>query len=61
MTTPVERVNYFSPFSAATRMPASQAETYLEQDNRRWRRLEELEMVSDTQRAVGPPRIEHER
>jgi hypothetical protein len=38
----------------------SQAETYLERDRQRWLRLEELEMVSDAQRAAGPPRIEHE-
>ena len=61
MTTPVKRVNYFSPFNTTTRMPASQAAAYLEQDHRRWLRLEELEMVSDTQRASGPPRIEHDR
>jgi len=59
MKTPEHHVNYLSPFSSATWMPAWQAETYLEQDRRRWSRLEELEMVSDAQRAAGPPRIEH--
>jgi hypothetical protein len=52
-------VHYVSPFASATWMPAWRAESYLERDDRRWSRLEELQMVSDTQRAVGPPRIEH--
>jgi hypothetical protein len=30
----------------------------MEKDERRWLRLEELEMLSDAQRAVGPPHIE---
>jgi hypothetical protein len=60
MMTHVDRVNYFSPFNATTRMPMSQAVTYLERDRQRWLRLEELDMVSDAQRAAGPPRIGHE-
>lgn len=60
MTTHEDHVNYLSPFSSTSRMPAWQAEAYLEQDEQRLLRLEELEMVSDAQRAAGPPRIEHE-
>ena len=33
----------------------------MEQEDRRWARLQELDMLSDAQRAVGPPRIEHEQ
>jgi hypothetical protein len=60
MTAHLDYVKYFSPFCCASWMPVWQAETYLEQDQQRWLRLEELEMVSDAQRAAGPPRIEHE-
>lgn len=60
MTTHVDRVNYFSPFSSTTRMPLSQAVTYLERERQRCLRLKELEMASDAQRAAGPPRIELE-
>jgi hypothetical protein len=60
MTAHVNYVNYVSPFCSASWMPSWQAETYLEQDEQRWLRLEELEMVSDAQRAAGPPHIEHE-
>jgi hypothetical protein len=56
-----ELVHYFSPFCSAAWMPARQAEAYLQQDDQRWSRLEELEMVSDAQRTAGPPRIEYER
>jgi hypothetical protein len=52
-------VHYVSPFASAAWMPAWRAKNYLEQDDRRWSRLEELEMVSEAQRAVGRPRIEH--
>jgi hypothetical protein len=60
MTGHADLVHYFSPFGSAAWMPAWQAETYLAQDDQRWSRLEDLEMVSDAQRAAGPPRIEHE-
>ena len=60
MTTHVDHVHYFSPFRSAAWMPVWQAETYLEQDDQRWSRLEELQMVSDVQRAAGPPRIEQQ-
>jgi hypothetical protein len=35
-----------------------QAKSYLEQDDRRWSRLEELGMVSARQRKAGRPNIE---
>jgi len=61
MTTHVDRVHYLSPFNSATWIPVWQAETYLAQDDERWLRLEELEMVTDSQRAAGRPHIELER
>jgi hypothetical protein len=58
MTERTELVHYVSPFASAVWMPAWLAETYLEQDDQRWWRLEELQMVSDAQRTVGPPHID---
>jgi hypothetical protein len=58
VTERTELVHYVSPFASAVWMPAWLAETYLEQDDQRWWRLEELQMVSDAQRTVGPPRID---
>ena len=55
---PTDLVHYVSPFAAAVWMPVWQAEEYLEQDDQRWSRLEELQMVSETQRAVGAPHID---
>ena len=52
------RVHYLSPFASPSWLPRWQARSYLEQDTRRWSKLEELEMVSALQRAAGPPRIE---
>jgi len=52
-------VRYLSPFAAAAWLPSWQANAYLEQDRRRWSKLEELGMVSVPQRSVGPPRIEN--
>jgi hypothetical protein len=52
------RVRYNSPFAAPTWLPRWQAESYLEQDGRRWSKLEELGMVSARQRKAGPPSIE---
>jgi hypothetical protein len=52
------RVHYFSPFASPTWLPTWQAQSYLEQDGRRWSKLEELGMVSARQRTAGPPRIE---
>jgi len=52
------RVRYRSPFAAPSWLPRWQAETYLEQDDRRWSKLEELDMVSARQRRAGPPSIE---
>ena len=51
-------VYYISPFGSSAWMPGWRAEASLEKDARRWLRLLELEMVSDPQRAVGPPHIE---
>jgi hypothetical protein len=61
MSIHVGQVHYFSPFNSTTWLPIWQAESYLEQDDERWSRLEELEMVTDAQRAAGPPHIELER
>ena len=51
-------VHYITPFRPSAWMPRLEALAVMEKDERRWRRLEELEMVSDAQRAVGPPHIE---
>jgi len=51
-------VHYLSPFDAPRWLSSPQAQDFLEQDGRRWSWLEELEMVSDSQFAAGPPRIE---
>ncbi len=51
-------VRYLSPFATPTWLPTWQASAYLEQDARRWSKLEELDMVSTRQRRAGPPRIE---
>jgi hypothetical protein len=50
-------VHYFSPFASPAWLPGWQAREYLDQDNRRWSKLEELGMVSTCQRTAGPPRI----
>ena len=52
-------VHYFSPFASPIWMRGWQAEARLDQDEVRWSRLEELEMVSKSQRASGPPHIEY--
>ncbi len=52
------RVRYNSPFASSTWLPMWQAKSYLEQDDRRWSRLEELGMVSARQRKAGRPNIE---
>jgi hypothetical protein len=51
-------VHYLSPFASPKWLPRWQARSYLEQDGRRWSKLEELGMVSARQRSAGPPRIE---
>ncbi|MFI5046440.1 MAG: hypothetical protein ACHQIG_05205 [Acidimicrobiia bacterium] len=61
MTARSNLVRYVSPFRAPAWMPAWQAEGHLEQEDRRWARLAELDMLSDAQCAVGPPHIEHEQ
>ena len=55
-----KRVHYLSPFAPAAWLPSWQASSYLERDGRRWSKLEELGMVSERQRAAGPPRIERD-
>ena len=51
-------VHYITPFRSPAWMPRLEAQAVMEKDERRWLRLEELEMVSVAQRAVGPPHIE---
>ena len=51
-------VHYVTPFAASSWMPRWQARSYLEQDDRRCSKLEELGMVSARQRSAGPPHIE---
>jgi hypothetical protein len=51
-------VRYHSPFGASVWLPLWQARSYLEQDGKRWSKLEELDMVSARQRHAGPPTIE---
>lgn len=58
MTCRIARVHYVTPFGSPAWIPGWQADTYLEQDDRRWARLQELEMVSKAQRVIGPPHID---
>jgi len=51
-------VHYLSPFDTPKWLSVWQAEEFLEEDQLRWSRLEELGMVSDTQFDAGPPHIE---
>ena len=51
-------VHYVTPFGSSAWLPDWQAETFLQEDEQRWSRLQELEMVSVAQRTVGPPHIE---
>ena len=55
-----ERVHDLSPFAPPVWLPSWLACSHLEQDGRRWSKLEELGMVSARQRAAGPPRIERD-
>ena len=59
MNVPRERVRYNSPFASSLWLPLWQATSYLEQDDRRWSKLEELGMVSARQRTAGPASIEN--
>jgi hypothetical protein len=54
-------VQYLSPFDTPRWLSRLQAEGFLERDERRWLRLEDLGMVSDSQLAAGPPHIEPHR
>jgi hypothetical protein len=51
-------VRYHSPFASSAWLPLWQARSYLERDDKRWSKLEELGMVSARQRRAGPPSIE---
>jgi hypothetical protein len=53
-----QRVRYHSPFASSVWLPLWQARSYLERDDRRWSKLEELGMVSARQRRAGPPGID---
>jgi len=53
-----DRVRYHSPFARTVWLPLWQARSYLERDDKRWSKLEELGMVSARQRSAGPPGIE---
>lgn len=52
-----QRVRYHSPFARTVWLPMWQARSYLEQDDARWIKLEELGMISTRQRGAGPPGI----
>jgi hypothetical protein len=60
LANPGDLVLYISPFGLPKRLPRWQAEAFLESDERRWLRLQELEMVTDAQNAVGQPHIEND-
>jgi len=51
-------VHYISPFDTPKWLSVRQAEEFLEEDELRWSRLEDLGMVSDTQFDAGPPHID---
>jgi len=61
MTGRTDHVRYVTPFAATASLPAWQAEGNMEREAKRWALLSELDMLSDAQRAVGPPRIEDDR
>jgi hypothetical protein len=54
----LQRVRYHSPFASSVWLPLWQARSYLERDDKRWSKLEELGMVSARQRRAGPPGID---
>ena len=58
MTDSRSLVRYHSPFASSAWLPLWQARGYLERDDKRWSKLEELGMVSARQRRAGPPSIE---
>lgn len=52
-------VRYVSPYGSPAWMPLELARKHLAVDDRRWLRDQELGIISDAQRQVGMPRIEH--
>ena len=59
-----QRVRYISPFGSPATMKRSAAERHLQEDDERWLSLLAAEQqgagqqLTDSQRQVGPPRIE---
>lgn len=54
-------VRYVSPFGSPAWMSREEAATHLEEDDRLYLDLVEIGALTDAQRRVGPPRIEHDR
>jgi hypothetical protein len=60
----IRLVRYISPFAIPAWMPRERAEGFLEDDDRRWGWMQDIEaatgepIISEYQRRVGPPRIE---
>lgn len=53
-----DQVRYITPFDREKVMPRWQAEYFLDQDEKRWKRLIDLDHLTAQHDAVGPPRIE---
>lgn len=51
-------VRYVSPFGSPAWMTPEQAADLLAKEDARWMRYQELGVLSESQRAIGPPRIE---
>jgi hypothetical protein len=54
---PVKLVRYVSPFGSPACMSQENAERYLAEDQRMWVMLVEDDMLTETQRRIGVPRI----
>lgn len=54
----MQLVRYVSPFGSPAWMTREQAQTHLEEDDRRWLLHQEAGNLSEWQREIGPPRIE---
>lgn len=54
-------VRLVTPFGTPAWMDEAEALRHVEADDARWLRWSELGILSDAQRAVGPPRIERVR
>jgi hypothetical protein len=57
MATP-QLVRYVSPFGSPAWMTREEAERHLAEDDKRWLRYSELQLLTEDQRAIGAPRIE---